>query len=180
MSEFILSLLKHLRQSSTTGQFVRPNGSLISRCWQSAIRNSLNQSRDLSVVNGTYLYETVTLRSVAEGPSFLRLKLYCAEVEGLKGPRWGHTQDRTGSQIPFATTGDGWIDLRWYKLTLFLWKWLRRCLYHYVKQTENDIFVVVSIYDYILRSYWSFFFTTLSWFVYFSFSRGQKACLVEI
>lgn len=141
--ELILSPLKHPQQSSTTGQFAHPNGFLISKCWQSAIRNSLNQSQDLSVVNGTYLYETVTLRSVAEGPSFSRPKLYCAEVEGLEGlegPRWGHTQDRTGSQIPFATTGDRWIDLRWYKLTLFLWKRLRCRLYHYVKQTENDIF----------------------------------------
>lgn len=60
------------QQGSTAGQFVRPHALFMSRCWQSAICNSLSPSWSPSFVNGTYLYETVSLRSVSEGPLIIR------------------------------------------------------------------------------------------------------------
>lgn len=73
------------QQSSTTGQFVHPNALLMSRCWQSAVRNSLNPSWNPSFVNGTYLYETVSLRSVTEGPLIIRTQDVLCRGRGAGG-----------------------------------------------------------------------------------------------
>lgn len=72
-------------QSSTTGQFVHPKALLMSRCWQSAVRNSLNPSWNPSFVNGTYLYETVSLRSVTEGPLIIRTQDVLCRGRGAGG-----------------------------------------------------------------------------------------------
>lgn len=77
------------QQSSTTGQYVHPHALFMSRCWQSAIRNSVSPSWNPSFVNGTYLYETVSLRSVTVRPLIIRTQdVLCRG----RGARRGHTE----------------------------------------------------------------------------------------
>lgn len=116
LSEFILvSCEASTQQSSTTGQFVHPNALLMSRCWQSAVRNSLNPSWNPSFVNGTYLYETVSLRSVTEGPLIIRTQDVLCRGRGAGGATLRpHTRWNTLSNSTFANGRQkNWSEWVW-------------------------------------------------------------------
>lgn len=63
---------------------VHPNGLIMSRRWQSAMCDPLNQSWAHSFLDSTSLYETATWLSVTEGPLILKTERH-RSVQRLRG-----------------------------------------------------------------------------------------------
>lgn len=81
---------------------VHPNGPDISRRWQSAMSDPLNQSRAHSFLDSTYLYETAAWLSGTEGPLILKTERH-RSVQWLRG-YWGrgaHAEATHGTERVF-------------------------------------------------------------------------------